>query len=152
MTSSFLALSPLGQASPRAILGERLSHVLLFQYLVRTTLTFMPSSNMGKRYYCDFCDKSFTDNPPSRRNHLRGLSHKSLRAQHYAAFKGFYTVFPTSESPTLSLSNSPLSVLHSDYHLITFADRPIQYTSDTILAYRPYPTNTNALGSTDISM
>ncbi|KAK3099215.1 hypothetical protein FSP39_001093 [Pinctada imbricata] len=42
---------------------------------------------MGRRYYCDFCDKSFADNPTSRKNHLKGLQHQRIRKSHYDAFR-----------------------------------------------------------------
>lgn len=43
---------------------------------------------MGRRrYYCDYCDKTFPDNPVNRRNHSNGIQHKSLRALHYSVFQ-----------------------------------------------------------------
>ncbi|KAI8780814.1 Zinc finger matrin-type protein 5 [Biomphalaria glabrata] len=42
---------------------------------------------MGKRYYCDYCDKSFADNPTSRKVHLTGNAHLSTRKAHYDAFR-----------------------------------------------------------------
>jgi U11/U12 small nuclear ribonucleoprotein SNRNP20 len=56
---------------------------------------------MGKRYYCEFCDKSFADNRTNRKNHLNGLNHQRLKKQHYDAFRGkarlFYTFFSALE-------------------------------------------------------
>lgn len=44
---------------------------------------------MGKkRYYCDFCDKYFVDNPQTRKNHDSGLQHTTAKRAHYAQFKG----------------------------------------------------------------
>ncbi|KAL3858054.1 hypothetical protein ACJMK2_012670 [Sinanodonta woodiana] len=43
---------------------------------------------MGKRYYCDYCDKSFADNPVNRKNHLRGVIHNKMRKLHYDSFRG----------------------------------------------------------------
>lgn len=43
---------------------------------------------MGKRYYCEFCDKSFADNPTNKRNHLKGVFHQRMKKLHYDAFKG----------------------------------------------------------------
>ena len=43
---------------------------------------------MGKKYYCDFCDKSFADNPTNRKNHFRGVHHRQTRNIHYDQFKG----------------------------------------------------------------
>lgn len=42
---------------------------------------------MGKRYYCDYCDKIFPDNPTNRRNHLNGVQHRTMRKIYYDAFQ-----------------------------------------------------------------
>ncbi|XP_072163364.1 zinc finger matrin-type protein 5-like [Diadema setosum] len=42
---------------------------------------------MGKRYYCDYCDKLFADNPENRKKHIRGVVHERLRKLHYAQFR-----------------------------------------------------------------
>ncbi|XP_078739554.1 zinc finger matrin-type protein 5 [Lampetra fluviatilis] len=47
---------------------------------------------MGKRYHCDFCDKTFQDNLQSRRRHLRGLGHQQRRQQWYAAYRDAATI------------------------------------------------------------
>ncbi|KAK4471016.1 hypothetical protein MN116_006516 [Schistosoma mekongi] len=41
---------------------------------------------MGKRFICDYCDKSFPDNPVNRRNHLKGIQHQQARKLHYDKF------------------------------------------------------------------
>ena len=43
---------------------------------------------MGKKYYCDYCDKAFADNPVNRKNHLNGVMHKQMRDMHYQSFAG----------------------------------------------------------------
>ena len=43
---------------------------------------------MGKKYFCDYCDKSFADNPVNRRNHLNGVVHKQMKDMHYRSFAG----------------------------------------------------------------
>ena len=43
---------------------------------------------MGKRYYCDFCDRSFADSANNRKNHFKGVNHQRLRKLHYDSFKG----------------------------------------------------------------
>ena len=43
---------------------------------------------MGKRYYCDFCDRSFADSANNRKNHFKGGNHQRLRKLHYDSFKG----------------------------------------------------------------
>ncbi|BFZ05193.1 hypothetical protein BsWGS_08232 [Bradybaena similaris] len=42
---------------------------------------------MGKRYYCEYCDKSFADNPTSRKTHLTGNSHIQNRRVHYESMR-----------------------------------------------------------------
>ncbi|XP_078599030.1 zinc finger matrin-type protein 5-like [Branchiostoma floridae x Branchiostoma japonicum] len=42
---------------------------------------------MGKRYYCDFCDRSFPDNLPGRKKHLQGVQHQRIRKLHYDQFR-----------------------------------------------------------------
>lgn len=38
---------------------------------------------MPKRYYCDYCDKSFQDNPRNRSKHMRGYHHLRNKEMHY---------------------------------------------------------------------
>lgn len=47
---------------------------------------------MGKRYYCDYCDKSFADNAQNRKKHMQGVQHQSLMKMHYLAFKGEFSM------------------------------------------------------------
>lgn len=42
---------------------------------------------MGRRYYCDYCDKAFADNATNRRNHLNGVQHRTMRKLHYDSFQ-----------------------------------------------------------------
>ncbi|GAB1603776.1 zinc finger matrin-type protein 5-like [Argonauta hians] len=42
---------------------------------------------MGKRYFCDFCEKSFADLPNNRKKHINGGLHQRMRKQHYDAFR-----------------------------------------------------------------
>ena len=42
---------------------------------------------MGKRYYCDYCNKSFADNPVSRKTHLSGVVHAQNKRVHYDSFR-----------------------------------------------------------------
>ncbi|KAF3702044.1 Zinc finger matrin-type protein 5 U11/U12 small nuclear ribonucleoprotein 20 kDa protein [Channa argus] len=41
---------------------------------------------MGKRYYCDYCDRSFQDNMHNRKKHLNGV-------QHHRAKKAWFDYF-----------------------------------------------------------
>jgi len=58
---------------------------------------------MGKRYLCDYCDKTFPDNPTNRRNHLNGVQHRTMRKLYYDAFQGKiwnYTIHTASRMHT----------------------------------------------------
>ena len=43
---------------------------------------------MGKRYHCEYCNRSFADTPHTRKNHINGVQHKRNRKLHYDSFKG----------------------------------------------------------------
>ena len=47
---------------------------------------------MGKRYHCEYYDRSFADTPHTRKNHINGVQHKRNRKLHYDSFKGTYSV------------------------------------------------------------
>ncbi|GFG29277.1 hypothetical protein Cfor_05614 [Coptotermes formosanus] len=42
---------------------------------------------MGKRYYCDYCDRSFVDDLEARKKHLNGSMHMRLKREHYDSFR-----------------------------------------------------------------
>lgn len=48
---------------------------------------------MGKRYFCDYCNRAFLDDPDSRKKHLLGIVHIRARNNHYQQFKDIETVF-----------------------------------------------------------
>lgn len=48
---------------------------------------------MGKRYYCDYCDRSFADGAENRKKHLASINHQKLRKAHYDTFKGMNIIF-----------------------------------------------------------
>ena len=58
----------------------------------------MPKENMGKKYYCEYCDKSFADNPVNRRNHMRGTKHRQSRRMHYDSLRGMHEMTVLSPS------------------------------------------------------
>ncbi|XP_078739577.1 zinc finger matrin-type protein 5-like [Lampetra fluviatilis] len=64
---------------------------------------------MGKRYHCDFCDKTFQDNLQSRRRHLRGLGHQQRRQQWYAAYRGEFTINTITYIITYTITSSVAS-------------------------------------------
>ena len=43
---------------------------------------------MGKRYFCDYCDRSFQDNLHNRKKHLNGLQHLKAKKSWYDMFRG----------------------------------------------------------------
>jgi U11/U12 small nuclear ribonucleoprotein SNRNP20 len=43
---------------------------------------------MGKRYYCDYCDRSFIDDLEARKKHLNGSMHMRLKKEHYDKYRG----------------------------------------------------------------
>ncbi|KAG0411091.1 hypothetical protein HPB47_011778 [Ixodes persulcatus] len=48
---------------------------------------------MGRRYHCDYCDKTFPDNVNNRKKHLQGSHHIRLRKNHYDAFRDAASLF-----------------------------------------------------------
>ncbi|KAB0357450.1 hypothetical protein FD754_001606 [Muntiacus muntjak] len=42
---------------------------------------------MGKRYFCDYCDRSFQDNLHNRKKHLNGLQHLKAKKLWYDTFR-----------------------------------------------------------------
>ncbi|KAJ2939101.1 hypothetical protein O0L34_g10289 [Tuta absoluta] len=47
---------------------------------------------MGKRYYCDYCDKTMAATPSTVRTHMKGLVHQKLVLDHYQKFKDPETI------------------------------------------------------------
>lgn len=43
---------------------------------------------MGRRYYCDFCDKRFIDDLEGRKKHLASAHHIKMKKLHYDMFVG----------------------------------------------------------------
>ncbi|XP_075753988.1 zinc finger matrin-type protein 5 [Pelodiscus sinensis] len=42
---------------------------------------------MGKRYFCDYCDRSFQDNLHNRKKHLNGVQHLRAKKAWYDLFR-----------------------------------------------------------------
>ncbi|KAJ8393914.1 hypothetical protein AAFF_G00054470 [Aldrovandia affinis] len=42
---------------------------------------------MGKRYYCDYCDRSFQDNMHNRKKHLNGVQHDRAKKAWFHSFR-----------------------------------------------------------------
>jgi len=45
---------------------------------------------MGKRYYCDYCDKSFPDSLLNRKNHNKGYKHIQNKSTYFNQFKSMF--------------------------------------------------------------
>lgn len=56
---------------------------------------------MGKRYFCDYCDRSFQDNLHNRKKHLNGVQHLRAKRVWYDLFRGGYSQL--SATPFLGL-------------------------------------------------
>lgn len=55
---------------------------------IRFVLQFDFSSTMGKRYFCDYCDRSFQDNMHNRKKHLNGVQHHRAKKAWFDHFRG----------------------------------------------------------------
>ncbi|XP_006013312.1 zinc finger matrin-type protein 5 [Latimeria chalumnae] len=53
---------------------------------------------MGKRYYCDYCDRSFQDNPHNRKKHLNGIQHHRARKLWYDSFRDATTILSEEQN------------------------------------------------------
>lgn len=42
---------------------------------------------MGKRYFCDYCDRSFQDNLHNRKKHINGVQHQRARKAWFDLFR-----------------------------------------------------------------
>ncbi|XP_056313962.1 zinc finger matrin-type protein 5 isoform X1 [Danio aesculapii] len=47
---------------------------------------------MGKRYYCDYCDRSFQDNLHNRKKHLNGVQHHRAKKAWFDNFRDAATL------------------------------------------------------------
>ncbi|XP_073716508.1 zinc finger matrin-type protein 5 [Misgurnus anguillicaudatus] len=47
---------------------------------------------MGKRYYCDYCDRSFQDNMHNRKKHLNGVQHHRAKKAWFDNFRDAATI------------------------------------------------------------
>ncbi|KAI5704642.1 hypothetical protein M8J75_007517 [Diaphorina citri] len=47
---------------------------------------------MGKKYFCEYCEKSMADNYESRKKHLNSVNHKLLVKLHYNQYRDFKTL------------------------------------------------------------
>ncbi|XP_075424986.1 zinc finger matrin-type protein 5 [Ascaphus truei] len=53
---------------------------------------------MGRRYFCDYCDRSFQDNLHNRKKHLNGVQHQRSKKVWYDLFRGSSEVLEEEQS------------------------------------------------------
>ncbi|KAF5272919.1 hypothetical protein FQR65_LT04848 [Abscondita terminalis] len=56
---------------------------------------------MGRRYYCDYCDKTFIDDLDARKKHLTSSHHIKLRKLHYESHRDPRTILAEESVKTL---------------------------------------------------
>uniref|UniRef100_A0A8C6YM97 Zinc finger matrin-type protein 5 n=1 Tax=Nothoprocta perdicaria TaxID=30464 RepID=A0A8C6YM97_NOTPE len=53
---------------------------------------------MGKRYFCDYCDRSFQDNLHNRKKHLNGVQHLRAKRAWYDLFRDAAAILQEEQS------------------------------------------------------
>ncbi|XP_020656464.1 zinc finger matrin-type protein 5 [Pogona vitticeps] len=53
---------------------------------------------MGKRYFCDYCDRSFQDNLHNRKKHLNGFQHLRTKKVWYDLFRDAAAILQEEQS------------------------------------------------------
>nr|XP_034956919.1 zinc finger matrin-type protein 5-like [Zootoca vivipara] len=53
---------------------------------------------MGKRYFCDYCNRSFQDNLHNRKKHLNGVQHLRAKKVWYDLFRDSATILQEEQS------------------------------------------------------
>uniref|UniRef100_A0A0A9VYE6 Zinc finger matrin-type protein 5 n=1 Tax=Lygus hesperus TaxID=30085 RepID=A0A0A9VYE6_LYGHE len=53
---------------------------------------------MGKRYFCDYCQRSFVDDIESRKKHLNGVSHLRMKKEYYFMIRDMKTLVQEERS------------------------------------------------------
>lgn len=56
---------------------------------------------MGKNYYCEFCQRGFSDILSTRKKHIKSAQHQKLRKLHYDSFKDPITILEEESSKNL---------------------------------------------------
>ncbi|KAJ8346752.1 hypothetical protein SKAU_G00281530 [Synaphobranchus kaupii] len=55
-------------------------------------------AHMGKRYYCDYCDRSFQDNMHNRKKHLNGVQHHRAKKAWFHSFRDAAAILAEEQS------------------------------------------------------
>ncbi|XP_051777312.1 zinc finger matrin-type protein 5 isoform X1 [Erpetoichthys calabaricus] len=53
---------------------------------------------MGKRYYCDYCNRSFQDNLHNRKKHLNGTQHHRAKKAWFDSFRDAATILAEEQT------------------------------------------------------
>ncbi|XP_073527741.1 zinc finger matrin-type protein 5 [Phyllobates terribilis] len=56
---------------------------------------------MGRRYFCDYCDRSFQDNLHNRKKHLNGVQHQRSKKAWYDVFRDASQILAEEETKKL---------------------------------------------------
>lgn len=105
---------------------------------------------MGKRYFCDYCDRSFQDNLHNRKKHLNGVQHLRAKKVWYDLFRGGCCQLCETFTgrwviggrvPGINESGSTL-VICVEYHLCHFVTRS---NSDLIVGLPDYSRGTSTM-------
>ncbi|XP_077354490.1 zinc finger matrin-type protein 5 isoform X2 [Festucalex cinctus] len=56
------------------------------------------TSIMGKRYYCDYCERSFQDNMHNRKKHLFGVQHQRAKKAWFDHFRGYAEILKDEQA------------------------------------------------------
>lgn len=92
---------------------------------------------MGKRYVCDYCDKSMVATPAIVRTHNNGLIHQKLVQEHYQQFKDAETILKEESV------KKPCSRFASGQCQFGSICRYSHYTMEQIQALREYVASKN---------
>ncbi|XP_049594327.1 zinc finger matrin-type protein 5 isoform X2 [Syngnathus scovelli] len=53
---------------------------------------------MGKRYYCDYCERSFQDNMHNRKKHLFGVQHQRAKKAWFDHFRSYADILKDEQA------------------------------------------------------
>jgi hypothetical protein len=58
-------------------------------HIASIVICFLFFLEMGRRYYCDYCDKRIPPGLSHRKNHNKGIQHINNKRNYYLQFKGW---------------------------------------------------------------
>lgn len=89
---------------------------------------------MGKRYFCDYCDRSFQDNMHNRKKHLNGVQHHRAKKAWFDNFRGEHSLQLVSTPLRRGYSKNESACLYLWNMIVVFTtpfvlSRPPRYCS-----------------------